>query len=531
MQNTSERYVPVIWKKKVVDINQQLDDDMRAAVRILKSGDMSTIESMLKGIDDVNWKCSDGNTLLHWAATLSNIYAVRVLLGVGADIDAVNAVGATPLHCATLCGSCETINELLLHGADPTIRNQRGHTVFDFMRDLWADTLYEEYEELERVLLGLDGDEQEADNILLSMGISSNYDLMTKRDLRKTVSMYVLRKRRELKKGAGEGDLSFNGEMALDEPAELSQPHLFGEKKKLHAEEAEKRNLLMRDYDGWAGDVSSRLSNLSKYLKCIGDLVDLMDEKVTDDGERYVLVNARGGGGESSVWVKLKDLYACCLSHFEREEAGGHVQAVGNSLNILPRSCSPFHNSIVEDNSRPMLQHVLFLVQDAAARTLMYKGKDTPSVLRYCAECSQAKSRDILRGALSTPLYSKSSKRSAHSPDSSFVNRSCGSRSSSSHHQWAGDNLSSVGDFSGDSSSLGRGSLPVLRQSPTPSCAESYVFSAGRCYLSTSSRTTTPIPTSLTTDQKVPFSEPADWLRREYAKSYLRRKVRSSKKV
>lgn len=52
---------------------------------------------------------------------------IRMLLEYGADINAQNDVGATPLHWATNHGLSEVICVLLEQGADPNISNNNDH--------------------------------------------------------------------------------------------------------------------------------------------------------------------------------------------------------------------------------------------------------------------------------------------------------------------------------------------------------------------------------------------------------------------
>ena len=58
---------------------------------------------------------------------------VQSLVEAGANINAVDEYGKTPLMCA--CGTCNVplIEYLLSKGADTTIRDRDGDTAFDFL--------------------------------------------------------------------------------------------------------------------------------------------------------------------------------------------------------------------------------------------------------------------------------------------------------------------------------------------------------------------------------------------------------------
>lgn len=80
---------------------------------------------------DVNARDDSGDTPLHNAAFWSSADDIRTLLAAGADVDAVGNDGRTPLHEAALCeGSLgpECIELLLAAGADPNARDAEGNT-------------------------------------------------------------------------------------------------------------------------------------------------------------------------------------------------------------------------------------------------------------------------------------------------------------------------------------------------------------------------------------------------------------------
>lgn len=86
---------------------------------------------------DVNWRCSVGMTVLHYAAMRGNYKMVLFLLEHGAQIDtrAGNCGGnRTPLLWA--CANIQTsvIPILLDHGADPNAKDSEGYTSLELIR-------------------------------------------------------------------------------------------------------------------------------------------------------------------------------------------------------------------------------------------------------------------------------------------------------------------------------------------------------------------------------------------------------------
>jgi ankyrin repeat protein len=67
--------------------------------------------------------CCKGETALHKAARYARLAATVTLLKNGCSIDAVDHLGMTSLHWATLNGNAQLTRLFLLHQADITIRD------------------------------------------------------------------------------------------------------------------------------------------------------------------------------------------------------------------------------------------------------------------------------------------------------------------------------------------------------------------------------------------------------------------------
>lgn len=73
-------------------------------------------------------------TLLHRIAWIADAALVDVALGLGAEIEARDAEGRTPLLVAADGGNAETLIRLVERGADLSARDHAGHTVNDLAR-------------------------------------------------------------------------------------------------------------------------------------------------------------------------------------------------------------------------------------------------------------------------------------------------------------------------------------------------------------------------------------------------------------
>ncbi|MCL2104127.1 MAG: ankyrin repeat domain-containing protein [Kiritimatiellaeota bacterium] len=79
---------------------------------------------------NVNAKDVFGRTPLHWAAICGNIEAIKFLVSQGADVNARDSKGYTPLHQAAR-GNIEAVKFLVSKGADVNAKNILGGTPAD----------------------------------------------------------------------------------------------------------------------------------------------------------------------------------------------------------------------------------------------------------------------------------------------------------------------------------------------------------------------------------------------------------------
>ena len=90
-------------------------------------GPLANVESLINKGADVNAKNLRGSTPLHWA--IHDEAKVRLLLSKGAGINAKQAQGRTPLFLATMLGDgVATMRLLFARGADPNLASANGQT-------------------------------------------------------------------------------------------------------------------------------------------------------------------------------------------------------------------------------------------------------------------------------------------------------------------------------------------------------------------------------------------------------------------
>ena len=89
---------------------------------------MSAVTKLLKQGADVDAAESDGTTPLMWAAYGGDAELVELLLDAGADVAAANAYGATAMAEAAAIGDAALIELLLDSGADANAANPEGET-------------------------------------------------------------------------------------------------------------------------------------------------------------------------------------------------------------------------------------------------------------------------------------------------------------------------------------------------------------------------------------------------------------------
>jgi ankyrin repeat protein len=93
------------------------DSDTRL-IQAAKNRDTKTFQELLRKVD-VRAAMPDGTTALHWSAHWNDAEAVQALIGAGANVNAANDLGVTPLGVASTDAGPAVVASLLRAGANP----------------------------------------------------------------------------------------------------------------------------------------------------------------------------------------------------------------------------------------------------------------------------------------------------------------------------------------------------------------------------------------------------------------------------
>lgn len=125
--------IATIWALQIVPL--ALAATLSAApgpaelAKAARNRDMTAVRALLAKGADVNAAEADGATPLHWAAHWDDLAVADLLLAKGARADAANDYGVTPLSLAATNGSAPMVLKLLKAGANANTTLPSGETV------------------------------------------------------------------------------------------------------------------------------------------------------------------------------------------------------------------------------------------------------------------------------------------------------------------------------------------------------------------------------------------------------------------
>ena len=94
----------------------------------MKKGDAAAVRALIQQKADVNAVEADGATALHWASYRDDLVSADLLIRAGANVNAANDLGATPLWAASQNGTVAMVKRLLDAGANPNAPLLAGET-------------------------------------------------------------------------------------------------------------------------------------------------------------------------------------------------------------------------------------------------------------------------------------------------------------------------------------------------------------------------------------------------------------------
>jgi ankyrin repeat protein len=99
-------------------------------VQAAKGRNSAAVRALLNQKSDVNARDADGTTALHWAVRWDDLETAALLIRAGANPDAPNEYGITPLFLACTNRSAPMVAKLLAAGAQPNAASASGETPF-----------------------------------------------------------------------------------------------------------------------------------------------------------------------------------------------------------------------------------------------------------------------------------------------------------------------------------------------------------------------------------------------------------------
>lgn len=110
---------------------------MSSLIDAVKKGQVATVKVIIADGADVNAKDASGNTPLHLAVEKGSQEIVNLLIADGADVNAKDASGETPLYKTVEEGYQEIVELLVAAGADVNAKDNNGNSLIQLILSNW----------------------------------------------------------------------------------------------------------------------------------------------------------------------------------------------------------------------------------------------------------------------------------------------------------------------------------------------------------------------------------------------------------
>jgi ankyrin repeat protein len=118
-------------------------------IKAIKAESITLVDELIKKNKEIISNCDVFQfTPLHWAAKKGFYLAIPKLISYGAQVNAQNFLGETPLHISVKRNNYECTVLLLIFLASPFIKDNKGRNPFEYSDDYQMKILYEKITKL-----------------------------------------------------------------------------------------------------------------------------------------------------------------------------------------------------------------------------------------------------------------------------------------------------------------------------------------------------------------------------------------------
>eukprot|EP00347_Sterkiella_histriomuscorum_P003214 403365153 len=119
-------------KRITKSLNNTDEEQMKKVIQALNQKNLtSDYFKRFIGLNIINWRDNEGNTLLHLCIGINFVDGAEFLINMGSNINAQNNIGNTPLHNAKYLNLSKMVDFLIRFNAKQAIQNAQGLTPWD----------------------------------------------------------------------------------------------------------------------------------------------------------------------------------------------------------------------------------------------------------------------------------------------------------------------------------------------------------------------------------------------------------------